>query len=116
MSGHDTEREDRLEKRETDMRIIAPLVVAFGVMVAAHGAHAQSDLINGQVMKVDRSAGKITIKHGPIPKLGMAIGMTMVFKAGNPAMLRAVKSGDKVKFDADDVNGQFTVTKIEKTK
>jgi Cu(I)/Ag(I) efflux system protein CusF len=31
-------------------------------------------------------------------------------------MLKAVKSGDRVKFDADQVSGQYTVTKIEKTK
>lgn len=43
-------------------------------------------------------------------------GMTMVFRAQDPAMLTAVKAGDKVKFDADRVNGQFTVTKIEKVK
>jgi Cu(I)/Ag(I) efflux system protein CusF len=75
-----------------------------------------SVLIAGQVTKVDKSAGKITIKHGPIKKLGMDQGMTMVFKAQHPAMLKAVKAGDKINFDADEVNGQFTVTKIEKTK
>jgi hypothetical protein len=31
-------------------------------------------------------------------------------------MLKAVKAGDKVKFDPDPVNGQSTVTTIEKTK
>jgi Cu(I)/Ag(I) efflux system protein CusF len=79
-------------------------------------AIAQEALIEGQVMKIDASAGKITLKHGPIKKLGMDQGMTMVFKAQDPAMLKAVKAGDKVKFDADQVNGQFTVTKIEKAK
>jgi hypothetical protein len=34
----------------------------------------------------------------------------------DPAMLKQVKVGDKVKFDADRVNGQLTVTKIEKSK
>ena len=42
--------------------------------------------------------------------------MTMVFRAADPAMLKTVKAGDKVKFDADKVNGQLTVTKIEKAK
>lgn len=79
-------------------------------------AVAQEALIDGQVMKVDQSAGKITLKHGPIKKLGMEQGMTMVFKAQDAAMLKAVKAGDKVKFDADQVNGQFTVTKIEKSQ
>ena len=77
---------------------------------------AQQTMAEGEVMKVDESAGKITIKHGPIKKLNMDEGMTMVFKAGDPAMLKQVKPGDKIKFDADDVNGQFTVTKIEKKK
>jgi|HubBroStandDraft_6_1064221.scaffolds.fasta_scaffold35584_6 Cu(I)/Ag(I) efflux system protein CusF len=79
-------------------------------------AVAQEALIDGQVMKVDQSAGKITLKHGPIKKLGMEQGMTMVFKAQDAAMLKAVKAGDKVKFDAEQVNGQFTVTKIEKSQ
>ncbi|HET7680857.1 MAG TPA: copper-binding protein [Xanthobacteraceae bacterium] len=79
-------------------------------------ALAQSAMIDGQVTKVDESAGKITIKHGPIKKFDMADGMSMVFRAQDPAMLKSVKAGDKVKFDADKINGQFTVTKIEKAK
>ena len=66
--------------------------------------------------EIDPSAGKITIKHGPIKKLGMDQGMTMVFKAQDPAMLKAVKAGDKIDFDAEQLNGQFTVTTIHKAK
>jgi Cu(I)/Ag(I) efflux system periplasmic protein CusF len=77
---------------------------------------AQSDMVDGQVTKIDDSAGKITLKHGPIKKLDMNEGMTMVFKAQDPAMLKSVKVGDKVKFEADRVNGQFTITKIQKAK
>jgi len=74
------------------------------------------DFIDGQVTKVDQGAGKITIKHGPIRKLGMDEGMTMVFRAGDPAMLKTVKAGDKIRFAPDLVDGQFTVTKIQKAK
>ena len=70
----------------------------------------------GQVTKIDESAGKITLKHGPIKKLDMNEGMTMVFRVQDPAMLKQVKVGDKVNFDADRVNGQIAVTKIEKRK
>jgi Cu(I)/Ag(I) efflux system periplasmic protein CusF len=73
-------------------------------------------LIEGQVTKIDEAAGKITLRHGPIKKLEMDEGMSMVFRARDPAMLKTVKVGDKVRFDADRVNGQFTVTKIEKAK
>jgi Cu(I)/Ag(I) efflux system periplasmic protein CusF len=31
-------------------------------------------------------------------------------------MLKGLKSGDRIKFDADRVNGQITVTKLQKTK
>jgi Cu/Ag efflux protein CusF len=31
-------------------------------------------------------------------------------------MLKSVKVGDKVNFEADRVNGQFTVTKIQKAR
>jgi Cu/Ag efflux protein CusF len=83
---------------------------------AARNAPAQNILIDGQVTKVDPSAGKITIKHGPAPSLGMDEGMTMVYRAQDPAMLGAVKSGDRIRFGAGQVNGQYTVTKIEKAK
>jgi Cu(I)/Ag(I) efflux system protein CusF len=69
-------------------------------------------MVCGEVTKVDESAGKITIKHAPIKKFDME-AMTMVFQAQDPAMLKQVKAGDKIKFEADKVNGQFTVMKIE---
>jgi Cu/Ag efflux protein CusF len=61
------------------------------------------------------AAADETIKHEPIKKFDMD-AMTMVFRAGDPAMLKQVKPGDKVQFHPDKVNGQFTVTKIEKAK
>ncbi len=80
-------------------------------------APAQTEpMIEGQVTKVDAAAQKIAIKHGPLKKFDMDEPMTMVFRAADPAMLKAVKAGDKVKFVPDRVNGQFTVTKIEKAK
>ena len=76
-------------------------------------AHAQQ--VNGTVKKVDEAAGKLTIDHGAIKNLDMD-AMSMVFRAGDPAMLKGLKAGDKIKFDADRVNGQITVTKLQKTK
>ena len=72
--------------------------------------------IEGRVTKIDESAGKITLRHGPIKKFDMDEGMTMVFRVSDPAMLKSVEAGDKVKFDADKINGQFTVTKIGNAK
>jgi len=91
-------------------------ILALAITLAPLPSSAQGDLVDGQVTKVDESAGKITIKHGALKKFEMDDGMTMVFRAGNPGMLKQVKAGDKVKFVPERINGQFTVTKIEKTK
>ena len=95
--------------------LIAAAVLGLNTSAPAPTALAQSDMIDGQVTKIDESSGKITIKHGPIKKLDME-GMTMVFRAQDPAMLKGLKAGDKVKFEPDRVNGQFTVMKIQKAR
>src|SRR5215467_217554 len=93
------------------------LVAVTGFCLVSLTTLAQSPtMADGVVVKVDPSAGKITIKHGPIKKLAMDEGMTMVFRADDPALLKQVKAGDKIKFDAENVNGEFKVTKIEKRK
>ena len=46
----------------------------------------------------------------------MEYGMTMVFAVSDPKLLNTVKADDKVKFDAERVNGQPTVTKISPTE
>jgi len=96
--------------------LIAAAVLGLNTSAPAPTALAQSDMIDGQVTKIDESSGKITIKHGPIKKLDMDEGMTMVFRAQDPAMLKGLKAGDKVKFEPDRVNGQFTVMKIQKAR
>jgi Cu/Ag efflux protein CusF len=95
--------------------IFAILALVFALALAPKTATAQA-LIDGTVTKVDASASKITIRHGPIKKFDMDEGMTMVFTAKDTSLLSKVKAGDKVKFDADNVNGQFIVTKIDKAK
>ena len=77
---------------------------------------AQAELVDGQVTKIDKSASKITIRHGPIKKFDMSDGMTMVFRVNDAAMLKSVKAGDKIKFEVDKVNGQFTVMKMQKAR
>jgi Cu(I)/Ag(I) efflux system protein CusF len=66
----------------------------------------------GVIRKVDKAAGKITIRHGELYKLGMP-AMTMTFRVSDPAMLDRVKPGDSVRFVADRVQGALTVTHLE---
>lgn len=100
------------------MRIPAFLfAMAFTVAVSAlpHTVFAQADMVDGQVTKIDASAGKITLRHGPIKNLDMD-AMTMVLRVQDPAMVKQVKVGDKVKFTAERVDGQITITKMQKAK
>ena len=94
------------------------LIVAFAIamLAAAIPKPALAQMVDGQVIKIDESAGKITLKHGPLKQFDMDEGMTMVFRAQDPAMLKTVKVGDKVRFVPERINGQFTVTKIQKAK
>ena len=83
-----------------------------GIVFASLLVPAAALAVEGEVKKINESAGKITLKHGPIENLKMD-AMQMVFRVADPAMLTAVKVGDKVVFEADRVNGAITVTKIE---
>ena len=105
------------------------LLVAVLACACAAGADAQTvsapspgsaeataaSMTDGEVRKVDKDAGKVTLRHGPIANLGMP-GMTMVFKAADPKMLENLKEGDKVRFSADRVDGGIAVTRIQTMK
>lgn len=86
----------------------APPAAEASVIVAA----AESDMTEGEVRKVDAGLGKITIRHGEIKNLQMP-PMTMVFKVRDPAMLDAVKKGDRILFRALQENGDLVITEIE---
>ena len=88
---------------------------AICVALAASAALAQAVPADGHVTKVDASAGRITLKHGPIKNLDMD-AMTMVFRVKDPAMLQAVKAGDKVRFEAERIDGAITITKMDKVR
>jgi Cu(I)/Ag(I) efflux system protein CusF len=72
-------------------------------------------LVSGEVKKVDKEAGKMTIKHGALANLDMP-PMTMVFRVKDPAMLEKVKAGDKINFAAERANGAITVTHLDIVK
>jgi Cu/Ag efflux protein CusF len=90
----------------------AGAVLAAAMLVTA----AAAENIKGEVKKIDESAGKITLKHGPAKSIGMDEDMTMVYRVKDPAMLKQVKVGDKVTFEAEKSDNGFAVTKIQKGK
>jgi Cu(I)/Ag(I) efflux system protein CusF len=111
-------------------RLVAALglTAAFGALAQTapapatdHAAHhpvsaaSAAPTTDGEVRRIDKEQGKVTLRHGPIANLDMP-GMTMVFKVANTKMLDTLKEGDKVRFAADRINGAITVTAIEAAK
>ncbi|MCK1369344.1 copper-binding protein [Bradyrhizobium sp. 62] len=96
------------------IRIAAALSLAVGLATGALAA--QGAAISGEVKKIDEAAGKITLKHGAAKNLGMDEPMTMVYRVKDPAVLKQVKVGDKVTFEAEEATSGYTVTRMEKAK
>jgi Cu(I)/Ag(I) efflux system protein CusF len=96
---------------------LAATVFAVVLATVSTVAVAQNAMVNGEVKKIDETAGKITLKHGPIKNLDMdEDGMTMVFRVQDPGMLKQVKVGDKVQFEAERATAGITITKMQKGK
>ncbi len=92
-------------------RVAASLLLVAGI---SGGALAQkSDRVEGEVRRLNEAEGKVTLRHGPLPNLDMP-GMTMVFTAKDPAILKGIKVGEKVNFVAESANGVFYVVEITK--
>jgi Cu/Ag efflux protein CusF len=87
--------------------------LALSLSALTLGALAQSlPLAQGEVRRVDKAGGKISLKHGEIKNLDMP-PMSMVFEVKDPALLNKVKVGDKIVFTADQINGAYTVMSID---
>ena len=82
---------------------------------AAAAKQQANDLADGEVKRVDKAAGKITLKHGEIANVHMG-PMTMVFGVRPKALLDKVAAGDKVKFRVEEIKGDLVVTAIEKAR
>lgn len=96
-------------------KMLAATILSLSLAIGASFAFAQGALVDGEVKKIDEAAGKISLKHGPIKNLDMD-AMTMVLRVKDRAMLKNVKVGDKVKFEAERAAEGITISKMEKAK
>ncbi len=79
----------------------------------AKEAMPAKDMAEAEVRKVDKEAKKITLKHGPIKNLDMP-SMTMVFQVRDTALIEKIAAGDKIMFTAEQLQGAFVMTSVEK--
>ena len=77
-------------------------------------APAALPLADGKVTQLDPAQGLIVLRHGELPALAMG-PMTMGFQVADPALLRGLKVGDRVRFQAAMVGGEATITQLRRT-
>jgi Cu/Ag efflux protein CusF len=69
-------------------------------------------LAAGRVVAVDRAAGRITLEFRPIPQL-LLEGGTRIFLVKDPASLKSLGPGDKVRFEVERNGRSYVVTRVE---
>lgn len=91
-------------------RLLTLALAATGLLAAGQVAAQPSE---GEVTKVDRPAARVTLKHNGVKSLGMP-AMTMSFRAADPKVLDGLAVGDRVRFEAQKVDGSYLVTTLQK--
>jgi len=95
------------------LALVFALVLAGGT--GAHDVNPRQVANEGVVRAVDKGAGEIIIRHGPLNGSDMP-PMTMAFEVKDAALLDKVKAGDRVQFQVEILNGRFTVTEIRRVR
>lgn len=111
------------------LALTAPAFGQHGPGAHGHGAHgaptegmhggmkggglSSLSSVDGEVRKIDKDAGKVTLYHGELKQLGMP-PMTMVFPVSDRALLDRVKAGDKVRFKVANPHGTMIVTDLQR--
>jgi Cu(I)/Ag(I) efflux system periplasmic protein CusF len=93
--------------------------VAGGALLLAMlgiGAVAQDATITGEVKKIDEGSGSITLKQGPAPSIGFKEDATLLYEVRDRAMLKQVKVGDTIRFEAESGDSGFMITRIQKSR
>ena len=79
------------------------------------GMAATPGMTDGEIRKIDKENGKITIKHSEIKHMDMP-PMSMVFTVKDKAMLDKVQVGEKIQFIVIQDAGKMVVTDIQAKK
>ncbi|OGV78194.1 MAG: cation transporter [Methylotenera sp. RIFCSPLOWO2_02_FULL_45_14] len=92
---------------------------ASAILVYANDAHhpkadvQKSYAVKGEVVVVDKAAGKVKLKHEAIPELDWP-AMTMFFSVADKSQLESLGVGDQVEFQLMKSNeGVPLITKIK---
>jgi Cu(I)/Ag(I) efflux system periplasmic protein CusF len=94
------------------MKISKPSSCAVALVTLLVSSAAWAQLTPGEVRKVDKETGRVTLKHAEIKQHDMA-AMTMIFRVKEPAMLAQLKEGERILFETQKIGGYWTLTVIK---
>ena len=80
--------------------------------IQERAAPSDERLASGRVIAVDHAAGRITLEFRPIPQVFLE-GGRRVFQVDDPASLKGLGPGDKVRFEVERDGRTYKVTRIE---
>lgn len=108
--GPPTGREPGPQPERPPLAQAAPAAHGHGGADASSGASAPAgaDAV-ATVLRIDREAQRVRLRHGPIAKLEMP-GMTMLFQVADPALLDAVSVGETIGFRVEQRGQAFVIT------
>jgi Cu(I)/Ag(I) efflux system periplasmic protein CusF len=93
-------------------KISIAALMSLGLLIAMPSqAQAEEQMSEGEVRRL--AEDRVTLRHGPIDNLKMPL-MTMVFRVSESAQLEGLEVGDAVQFRAQEQNGNYVVTEIQK--
>lgn len=75
---------------------------------------AQTGQTEGEIRKIDKDTGKITLRHGPIAGELEMPAMSMVFQVKDKSLLDMLKAGDKVAATISKEDGVFYIIAADK--
>ena len=108
-------------KRLMMIALASAVFGAAGLPVYANDAHhpkaeAQKSYgVKGEVLVLDKAAGKVELKHEAVPELGWP-GMTMFFPVADKSQLDGLKVGDQVDFQFVQADGGPLIIRIKPVK
>jgi len=91
------------------------ILAATALTLLATTAGAQTPQASGEVTKIDKAGSRVTLRHGEIKNLDMP-PMTMNFRVRDGKMLDSVAVGDRVRFTAEKVDGNYMLTTLNKAE
>ncbi len=94
-------------------KFVAAMIIAASASATSLPAVAEEPVwTKGEITKVDKELGKVTVRHEAIENLDMP-AMRMIFRVADPKMLEELKTGQKGEFHFVDENGRMTIKQIK---